>query len=257
MNQKKKNSKAGVRKIKPNAGSLRAKKNSANSRLRKLQSEFITSTSHQFRTPLSTLQSSVDLLELYIEKENTSRQLEILSKIKRSINYLTDTVDRITALYKFGTSKEKLKLKKIDLRKFVNDILEEVAVNISSTHYVNVNIENGLNAVKCNEFILKQILINILNNAIKFSPQGGQIQMDIKKEAKFVKFAIRDEGVGIEKGDLKNLFHPFFRGKNVATIPGAGLGLAIVKRLGKIHNARIQCTSEVNKGTQFSIAIPR
>ncbi|MCL4550466.1 MAG: HAMP domain-containing histidine kinase [Bacteroidetes bacterium] len=257
MNRRKKNLKTGAGSSKHRADSLSKQKNIFNARLKKLQSEFITSTSHQFRTPLSTLQSSVDLLELYIEKENTARQLEIISKIKRSINYLTDTVDRITALYKFGSSKEKLKVKKINLRKFINDILDEVAVNISSTHYVNVNIESGLNTIKCNEFILKQILLNIINNAIKFSPQGGQIQMDIKTEKKFVAFAVRDEGVGIDKADLKNLFQPFFRGKNVSTIPGAGLGLAIVKRLGKIHKARIQCASEVNKGTQFRVSIPR
>jgi len=233
------------------------KKNGLSARLRKLQSEFITSTSHQFRTPLSTLQSSLDLLELYIEKGNTARQLEVISKIKRSIAYLTDTVDKIVTLYKFGSSKEKLKLRKTNVREFVNDILDEVAVNIGSAHYINVNIENGLNAIKCNEFILKQILLNIINNAVKFSPQGGQILMDIKSDKKFVEFIVRDEGVGIDKSDLKNLFQPFFRGKNVSTIPGAGLGLAIVKRLGKIHKARIQCSSEVNKGTRFRVAIAR
>ncbi len=257
MNRKKKDLETNAKKLKRLASNSSKKRNAFSGRLKKLQTEFITSTSHQFRTPLSTLQSSVDLLELYIEKENTARQFEIISKIKKSINYLTDTVNRIIDLYKFGSSKEKLKLKKIEIRKFINDILDEVAVNISSTHYVNVNIENGLNTIRCNEFILKQILLNIINNAIKFSPGGGQIRMDIGIEKNFVEFAVRDEGVGIDKTDLKNLFQPFFRGKNVATIPGAGLGLAIVKRLAQIHKARIQCASEINKGTQFRVAISR
>lgn len=257
MNQKRKNLKARGKKNKSRIHASANKKEAFSHRLKKLQTEFITSTSHQFRTPLSTLQSSVDLLELYIEKENTARQLEVISKIKKSINYLTNTIDEITALYKYGSSKEKLLVRKVDIRKFINDILDEVAVNISSTHYVNVNIEPGLTTVKCNEFVLKQILLNIINNAIKFSPGGGQIQLDIKADKKFVEFTIRDEGVGIDKSDLQNLFRPFFRGKNVSTIPGAGLGLAIVKRLGKIHKARIQCTSEVNKGTQFRVTISR
>lgn len=232
------------------------RKSSANSYLRKLQAEFISSTSHQFFTPLSTIQSSVELLEYYIKNENYSRQQEIINKIKRSIVNLTNTLEGITNLYKYNSLKQKLNLKNIPVRKFVNDLLEEVVVNIGESHLIIVNIEPDLNTIYCDEFIVKQILLNLINNAVKFSPEGGQIRFEIKKNKKRIEFSVKDEGIGIAKSDLKKLFKPFYRGKNATTIPGAGLGLAIVKNLSQLLNAKIQCISNLKEGTEFKVFIP-
>ncbi len=232
------------------------KTSSANSSLRKLQAEFISSTSHQFFTPLATIQSSVELLEYYIKNENYTRQQEIINKIKRSIANLTHTLEGITNLYKYHSLKQKLNLKNIPIRKFVNDLLEEVVVNIGGSHLILVNIEPGLNMIYSDEFILKQILLNLINNAVKFSPQGGQIRFDIQKKKKIIVFSVKDEGIGIAKSDLKKLFNPFHRGKNAATIPGVGLGLAIVKNLSQLLKAKIQCISNLKEGTEFKVLIP-
>jgi signal transduction histidine kinase len=231
------------------------KTNPGNIGFKKLQSEFISSTSHQFRTPLSTIQSSVELLEFYIKKENTTRQLEIIDKIKRSIISLTDTLEKITALYKYNSLKEELNLKKFDLRKLMNELLEEVVVNISDSHLIGVNIEPELKAIRCDGFIVKQILLNLINNAVKFSPQGGQIKIDVNRNKRWIEFSVRDEGIGIAKNDLKKLFQPFFRGRNSGTIPGVGLGLAIVKNLTKMHKGQIECASKLNEGTEFKFRI--
>jgi len=237
---------------------LRAsKRDSASaSSMNKRESDFVTATSHQFRTPLSTIQTSLDLLEFYIGNGNESRQIEILRKLKKSVGYLTDTVEKITSLYLYRSAKLKPKIRKVDLRNFVNDLLEEIVINIGDSHYINVGIEAGLDTIECDEFILKQILLNLLNNAIKYSPGGGQIRLDIKKEKKKLKFSVKDEGVGISKGDLDKLFHPFFRGRNAVSIPGIGLGLAIVKNLAKIHKASLGCFSRINQGSEFVIIIP-
>ena len=232
------------------------KTSSANSSLRKLQAEFISSTSHQFFTPLATIQSSVELLEYYIKNENYTRQQEIINKIKRSIANLTHTLEGITNLYKYHSLKQKLNLKNIPIRKFVNDLLEEVVVNIGGSHLILVNIEPDLNMIYCDEFILKQILLNLINNAVKFSPQGGQIRFDIQKKKKSIEFSVKDEGIGIAKSDLKKLFNPFYRGKNAATIPGVGLGLAIVKNLSQLLKAKIQCISNLKEGTEFKVLVP-
>ena len=232
------------------------KKNNLSSKgIKKLQSEFISSTSHQFRTPLSTLQSSVELLEFYIKKGNTARQQEIIEKIKRSIIFLTDTLEKITALYKYNSLKEKPNFKKIDLRKLINELLEEVVVNISDSHLIGVSIEPGLKAIRCDGFIIKQILLNLINNAVKFSPQGGQIKIDVNRNKGWIEFSVRDEGIGINKNDLKKLFQPFFRGRNSGNIPGVGLGLTIVKNLTKMHGGRIECASKLNEGTEFKLRI--
>lgn len=224
--------------------------------LKKLQSEFITSTSHQFLTPLSTLNSSIELLEYYITKENFNRQREIIDRIKKSITILTETLSRITEFYKYNSVKQKINYKKIHIRKFINDLLQEIAVIIGNSHIIIVNIQNELNNIVSDEFILKQILLNLINNAVKFSPAGGQIRLDISKDQNEIKFSIKDEGIGISKNDLKKLFEPFFRGVNAISIPGVGLGLTIVKKFTGLINAKIICFSNLNEGSEFILLIP-
>jgi signal transduction histidine kinase len=237
-------------------GTTKEPVNSGNVKFRRLQSEFVTATSHQFRTPLSTIRSSLDLLDLYIKKENTTRQQEIIEKLKRSVGYLTEMVEKITAIYRYDSVKQKARIKKTDVRKFVSDVLNEVVVNISAEHFINSNIEENISSIYCDEFILKQILINLINNSIKFSPKGGQIRLNVSSSKKVIEFSVKDEGIGISKADLKKLFQPFFRGSNAAEIQGVGLGLSIVKNLSMIHKAKIECLSELNRGTEFKISIP-
>lgn len=233
-----------------------SKKESTSAALRRLQSEFISATSHQFLTPLSTLQSSVDLLELYIKKENTTKQLLLLEKIKRSTNYLSEIVNKVTLLYKYGRAKQKVDIKKIKLRNFMIDLLDEVVMDIGSSHFVNIYIDPELSIINSDEFLLKQILSNLIHNSVKFSPNGGQIQISVNGEREFIEFSVKDEGIGIDKEDQKKLFEPFFRGKNVNVIPGIGLGLAIANNFAKILKAKLECISELNEGTLFKVRMP-
>ncbi|MDH7605058.1 MAG: HAMP domain-containing sensor histidine kinase, partial [Melioribacter sp.] len=215
---------------------------------------FLSITSHQLRTPLSTILSSVDLLELYIKKKNTARQLQVLNKIKNSILYLRNVIDNITELYKNETIKPNIQ--KIDIRKFVNDVIEEIIIEAKEKHLINVHIDDTIKQFNGDEFILKQILVNLFLNSIKFSPEGGQILLSVKKTGNFLNFSIRDEGIGVDEKEIKNLFKPFYRGKNVENIPGFGLGLAIVYKLVKLHKGKIKITSSLNKGTEVNVLIP-
>ncbi|MCX7797199.1 MAG: HAMP domain-containing histidine kinase [Melioribacter sp.] len=219
-----------------------------------LNKEFLSTISHQLRTPLSTILSSVELLELYTKKKNTIRQLQILEKIKNSVINLRTIIDNITNLYK--SENQKLNIKKIELRKFVNDLIEEVVIEAKEEHLLNVNIDYDGKYIFADEFILKQILMNLFLNSIKFSPDGGQILLSIKKENKYIEFSIRDEGIGIDEKEIKNLFKPFYRAKNAENIPGFGLGLAIVKKLLKLHKGKIKCLSLLGKGSEFKVYIP-
>lgn len=224
--------------------------------MRKFQSDFITSTSHQFRTPLATFQSSIELLEYYVNEGNADRQLETIQKIKRTLRYLNTTIENITTLYKHTSSKQKLSFKSINLQKFSNELLDELVFSISQTHFILINIEPELIEITSDEFVLKQILLNLIHNAIKFSPNGGQIKLEILRTGKYIEFVVKDEGIGIDKDDLKKIFTPFTRGKNATSIPGAGLGLAIVRNLARLLKAKIDCTSKLNEGSTFRVRIP-
>jgi len=225
--------------------------------LKKFQYEFISSTSHQLRTPIASIQSSLDVLELYINKGNPARQKEVLGKIKKSISGLRDTLERVTILYKNELVKPKLNIQKLEPHKFFNDLLDELMIASNETCLININFEIAEKHIYADEFILKQILLNLVNNAIKFSNKEGQIRLLIKSQKNNILVSIKDEGIGIEKKDMKNLFRPFYRGSNASLIPGDGLGLAIVKKLCTIHKIKIELTSEPNKGAEFILTIPQ
>lgn len=216
--------------------------------------EILSTISHQLRTPLSTILSSVDLLEFYIKKKNASRQLQVLNKIKRSVINLRNVIDTITELYK--KQNQKLNIKKIEIRKFINDLIEEITVEAKEDHLINVHIEYENKYFYADELVLKQILVNLFLNSIKFSPEGGQILLTVKKENRYLEFSVRDEGIGIDEKEIKYLFKPFYRAKNALEIPGFGLGLAIVEKLVKLHKGKIFCKSSLNKGAEFIVFIP-
>jgi len=225
--------------------------------LKKFQYEFISSTSHQLRTPIASIQSSLDVLELYINKGNSARQKEVLEKIKKSISGLRNTLERVTILYKNELVKPKLNIQKLEPHKFFNDLLDELMIASNETCLININFDMTEKYICADEFILKQILLNLVNNAIKFSNKEGQIRLLIKLQKSNVIVSIKDEGIGVSKKDIKNLFHPFYRGSNASLIPGDGLGLAIVKKLCAIHKIKIELTSELNKGAEFILTIPQ
>jgi signal transduction histidine kinase len=237
--------------------SQRIRKDSPKKTLKKIQAEFINSVSHQFRTPLATLQSSIDLLEYYFDIENRRRRDDTLVKMKKTIHYLIESLDNITILYKYSIPKQQLLLRKINLRKYLDNLLQEVVIGISDTHYLSININPGIDSIICDEFVLNQILVNLISNAIKYSPNGGQIRLDIVRQNKFVEFTLKDEGIGIDKNDLKKIFMPFCRGKNTTSIPGIGMGLAIVKSMVELLNGRIACVSTKDKGSEFIIRLPQ
>lgn len=224
---------------------------------KKLQYEFISSVSHQLRTPLAEMQSALDLLELYTKNENTSRQFQAIDKIKRSVNNLKDTIEQIAVLYKHELKKQKLNYVQINLRRFINELLDDILMLTGSSHFINVNFETEVKQITTDEIILKQILLNLLDNSIKFSPEGGQIQLSIKQNKKDVELSVKDEGIGITKNDYGKLYQPFYRGSNVGSIPGIGLGLAIVKKLTAILKAKIECNSQTGRGTEFILKIPQ
>lgn len=247
--------------VKLNTSAKKSKKrsvnNSRNRSIKKLQYEFINSTSHQLRTPIATIQSSLEVLELYIKRENTARQIQMLNRIKASLAGLKETLERITTIYKHEIIKQRLKVSQIEPHKFFNDLLVEVIIGTENTHYVNMNVDANVFKFFADEFVLKQILINLLNNSVKFSPAGGQIQLSVLMNKKQLEISVKDEGIGIDKKDLAKLYEPFFRGKNSTTIPGNGLGLTIVKKLCDMHKIKIECNSNLNKGTEFKLVIPQ
>ena len=258
--------------------------------LTELKSRFISMTSHEFRTPLTTIQSSAELLEHYSHKWTEERKLTHLHRIQTSVKHMTKLLNDVLIIGKAEAGKLKLDPVPLDLEKFCTNLVEELQLNDTNHHTITFTssqgIENfqveergreregvqargGVGEVSANlgsnisppppcmdEKLLRQILENLLSNAIKYSPNGSTVEFTLSRHQNQAVFQIRDQGIGIPTEDQQRLFETFHRASNVGTIAGTGLGLAIVKKCVDIHQGQIAMDSEIGVGTTFTVTLP-
>lgn len=224
-------------------------------KLNLLKSSFIAIASHEFRTPLTTIRSSVELLQYNLklteEKRNTYFDL-----VKAAINQIIHLIDEVLILSSTEAGGLKYNPAPLNLEEFCHELIETVQVNINKQYAITFTHQGNCNLVEMDEKLLRYIFSNLLSNAIKYSPEGGNIQFDLNCQVDTVTFQVKDEGIGMPPEDQLNLFEPFHRCTNVGKIQGTGLGLAIAKKCVDLHQGQIQVTSEVNVGTIFTVVLP-
>ena len=220
-----------------------------------LKSRFVSMASHEFRTPLSTILSSISLLAKYNTTEDQPKRDRHIDRIKSSVKTLTDILNEFLSLGKIEEGKVEVKAETFDLTEFINEIINEMNVllkpnqNLQCTHA-------GTPLTYLDSNLLKHVLVNLISNAIKFSPENAVISIQSKIDDKYTYIQINDQGIGIPKADQVHLFERFFRASNVTNIQGTGLGLHIVGRYVELLNGHINYTSELEKGSTFTIKLP-
>lgn len=224
--------------------------------LNELKSRFVSMASHEFRTPLTTMLSSLSLIKKYAETSDFESQSKHINKIKGSINNLTDILNDFLSVSKLEEGKINYQPEQQNLSTFIADIISEMKFMAVNGQIINQNY-TGNEIVLIDTKLLKNVLFNLISNAIKFSPENGLIEINTIVDNKQILITVKDNGIGIPKEDQKHLFERFFRGHNATNIQGTGLGLNIVSKYLELMNASIQCQSEQNKGTQFTITIPQ
>lgn len=224
--------------------------------LNELKSKFVSMVSHEYRTPLTAIMSSVELLELFGSDMLTDEKKRYYDRIYASIKYLTGMLNDILTLNRTEAGKMIFNPAELEVvgfcRKLAADTMysfsNKVNILVSSTHEeANLNLDAKL---------LNLILANLLANAVKYSFQGSEIFFILEIREKSILFIIKDKGTGIPKEEHSKIFEAFFRAKNVLNIPGSGLGLSIVKRCVDLHNGKVSFTSEENVGTEFRVILP-
>ena len=221
-----------------------------------LKSNIISVVSHEYRTPLATILSSAELLENYSHKWTEDKKQRHFQRIQSSVHHLTQLVSDVLVLSKAEAGKLEFNPVPLDLVAFCRELVEELQLTVRTEHNISfICLDSGIEAC-LDEKLLRQFLTNLISNAIKYSPSGGNIQFDLFCEQDAVTFRIRDQGIGIPLKDQAQLFEPFHRSSNVGTISGTGLGLAIVKRCVELHDGEIAVESEVGVGTTFTITLP-
>jgi len=227
--------------------------------LSNLRSGFITTTSHEFRTPLSIISSSTGLIKDYGDRLDEAKKQKHLQRIQSSVTYMTQLLEDLLLINRAEAGKLEFKPSSLDLVKFCRNLVEELQLGVRTNHKIVLQTDCA-NLLSVNahmdEKLLRQILSNLLSNAIKYSPQGYALYLNIACRDETVVFQVKDQGIGIPSEDQEHLFESFHRAKNVGNISGTGLGLAIVKKCVELHGGQIAVDSEVTVGTTFTVNIP-
>lgn len=224
--------------------------------LNELKSRFVSIASHEFRTPLTTMMSSLSLVTKYGEQNDKENQVRHVNKIKTSINNLTDILNDFLSVSKLEEGKIENLPEEINLKIFIAGIIAEME-SMATKGQILIQEHSGNEIVYLDKKLLKNILFNLISNAIKFSTEDQTIEITTQVFNSSVKISVRDNGIGITKEDQKHLFERFFRGHNAMHIQGTGLGLNIVAKYAELMNASIDYESKENKGTTFTIIIPQ
>ncbi len=221
-----------------------------------MKSRFVSIASHEFRTPLSSIQFSADFIKKNnqkISKEELSKRLE---NIEKQAQHMTSLLDDVLTYGKSEARKIQLIVSTIAVRAFINKIIEEVGHSSKNTHKIKVDFLRIPDQLTTDEKLLRNVLINLLTNAIKFSPGHEAIHLAISGNNGQLLFSVHDDGIGIPEEEVDTIFEPFVRGKGVTSIQGTGLGLSIVKRAVELLKGTIQAKSQVGSGTTFIVTLP-
>jgi signal transduction histidine kinase len=211
--------------------------------------------SHEFRTPLSTVLSSASLAMKYTTTEDQDKRTRHLEKIKASVKHLNDILEDFLSLGKLDEGKVQGHSSEFDLEEFISELIDEIKGFLKKDQQIHFDYK-GNKEVFSDKKLLKNILINLITNAIKFSDEDGSINIaaDITHAGGII--SVKDNGIGIPEEDQAHLFSSFYRGANVINIQGTGLGLHIVKRFVELMNGRVEIESELGIGTTITITIP-
>ena len=224
--------------------------------LNELRSRFVAMTSHEFRTPLATILSSAELLKYYSERLPEDEKSEVLQSIENSVQRMTRMLDRVLLIGKVEAHMLEFNPVAIDLVALCHGLVEETRTQLpDSTCRVLTTVEAGVGKGLYDEKLLGHIFGNLLSNAMKYSPNGGEVIFKVYRQADETVFEVSDQGIGIPSDEIAHLFESFHRSSNVGNIQGTGLGLAIVKNSVDLHGGRIEVRSELGMGTCFRVTL--
>ncbi|TVQ20553.1 MAG: response regulator [Leptolyngbya sp. DLM2.Bin15] len=222
--------------------------------INEFKSRFVSVISHEFRTPLTVIQSSADILQ-NIPCTESDRE-ELLMRIQAAVNHMTLLVDDVVVVGQAEAGKLKSVPTQLNLEQFLRDLLREFEVLTQPNHRIDFFSESSSIELSVDQKLLRQTITNLVSNAIKYSPGGGAIAIHLRRQNHDAIIEVSDSGIGIPPEDQENLFECFHRAQNVGTIPGTGIGLFITRECVRLHQGDIDVRSQVGQGTTFTIRFP-
>lgn len=225
--------------------------------LNELKSRFVSMASHEFRTPLSGILTSISLIARYNNPSNEEKRNKHINNIKASVRSLTNILNDFLSLDKLERNKIVCRPISFHLTDFIRELIEDVEPLLKKGQRIAYEHRGDQTEIQTDQEMLKNILINLISNAIKYSAEEKEIRILTTLNNSSITISVQDTGIGIPEADQKYLFDKFFRAQNAIAIQGTGLGLNIVKRYLDLMNGRINFSSQENQGSTFTITLPR
>src|SRR5690606_23588000 len=221
----------------------------------RLKNRFVSMASHEFRTPLSSIENAVQVLRSV--RGVTHLEQETLARIEHQVGIMKSLLEDILTLERGEQHTIKANFQSFDLVAFLDELVEEVLISRKHSHRVERTIRESQIPMICDSKLLRNIFINLLTNAMKFSPNSNRVELVVNKiSSNIAEVTIVDYGIGIPANDLTRIFEPFTRGSNTGAIGGTGLGMSIVKRAVDTLNGKLYIDSAPGRGTRATVVLP-
>lgn len=224
--------------------------------LGELKSRFVTMVSHEFRTPLGIIMSAVELMRHYEDQLPAEQRKELCEDIHGSTRQMAGLMEQVLVLGRVEAGKLGFRPAIIDLATLMGKLVDESLSATSRRCPVTLHVDESMTEAYTDESLVRHILSNLITNAVKYSPEGSDVNVRVSRDGEDAVFVVEDSGIGIPEAEQSTLYEAFHRCSNVGEIPGTGLGLVIVKRCVDIHGGSISIQSKLGHGTTFTVRLP-
>lgn len=224
--------------------------------LHELKTKMMERVSHEFRTPLTIINTSTDFLERYGDRLSDEQRIERLSMIRMQVSQLAKMLDDIAHVVQGELHQIVYKPESFDLNALCRSLVQHMQAGVGAAHIFEYSTISAPIIIEADEHLIRLILTNLLSNAVKYSPPGSVVTLDAYIEGEYIILRVHDEGIGIASQDYERIFEPFYRGRNFDERPGLGIGLTLVKNAVQAANGHITVNSCPDSGTCFTVHIP-
>jgi signal transduction histidine kinase len=224
--------------------------------LNQLKTRMMRRISHEFRTPLSVIMASNELLWHYNGRMTSQQRQDHFARIQDEIHNMGEILKSISFILQTQAQPSTLEMKPCDLKLICDQTVQQIQSRADTFRRIDVIAEGDVCLLPADEDLIQRMVAHLLSNAVKYSPAESSISVELSRQPGEIVLRVTDQGIGIPEWDQPRLYEPFFRGSNVGETSGMGLGLALVKHVVELHDGRIDINSAVERGTTVTIVLP-
>lgn len=224
--------------------------------LRQMKSRFVSVVSHEFRTPLATILSSSEYIQAYGHTIPPEKREKHFQRIQNAVKNMTTLLEEVLVIGRSESGRLEFTPSEVDMLQFCRELAEEIESTTKGTHRIHLRTRGEHTQYWVDTKLMRLAISNLLFNAVKYSPQSGEVRLGFIGEADQFSIIVQDSGIGIPESDQQRLFETFYRASNTKNIPGTGLGLYITRMAVDLHDGTIRFQSQVGVGSTFMITIP-